>query len=301
MHFHQIAFLSWVVSLWCLTQKESFVLSWIQSPNLFQSIMRDRPCPLNYSYASYEYSRSRNKIQTRNRNRNSNRHILLHAFQQSQDELKTLNDLDPLTHSPYITTDMNPDDDTSSSTNTLTVRASLLLPFSAPTAFSAFADLPRQPTWSHWLHSVSYIEPTTNNNNHNATIPYTQCGVPLLETKWIMKWKQITFSWTSKVTHFERPYRIRWESTSGLRNWGEIQFQSVQPTYTSETTKIHDTRSHNPQTTLMNMSLTFVTPRIVASILKRTDRISNFMEQRILLPTMINFRNVIMAEEEEEE
>ena len=37
------------------------------------------------------------------------------------------------------------------------VDASIDLPFGADIAFDAFSDLPRQPSWSSWLRSVSYI------------------------------------------------------------------------------------------------------------------------------------------------
>jgi uncharacterized membrane protein len=164
----------------------------------------------------------------------------------------------------------------------ISVSTSLKLPFCADTAFSAFSDLPRQPSWSSWLHSVSYIYPTPDCTEKNVI--YTECGIPLLETKWIMKWKKISFSWKSKVTKIERPNLIQWESTSGLKNKGEIIFMDLK-------------NATDPnEKALVSLTLSFVTPRIVATLLKRSDAVSDFMQRKILLPTLENFRDVISHE-----
>lgn len=160
----------------------------------------------------------------------------------------------------------------------ISVETSLTLPFCANTAFSAFSDLPRQPSWSHWLHSVSYIYPS---DSTNAKIPCTNCGIPLLETKWIMKWKKLSFSWNSKVTKIQRPNLIQWESTSGLKNKGKIVFIDLGNSTTTE------------DKALVSLTLSFVTPRIVGKLLRRSDIISDFMQRKILLPTLENFRDVV--------
>jgi uncharacterized membrane protein len=163
----------------------------------------------------------------------------------------------------------------------VSVSTSLKLPFCADTAFSAFSDLPRQPSWSYWLHSVSYIYPP---DGTETNIPYTECGIPLLETKWIMKWKKISFSWKSRVTKIERPNLIQWESTSGLKNMGEIKFMNLN-------------NSTDPnEKALVSLTLSFITPRIVATLLKRSDAVSDFMQRKILMPTLENFRDVISQE-----
>ena len=163
----------------------------------------------------------------------------------------------------------------------LSVSTSLKLPFCADIAFSAFSDLPRQPSWSSWLHSVSYIYPTPDCTESNVT--YTECGIPLLETKWIMKWKKISFSWKSKVTKIERPNLIQWESTSGLKNKGEIIFMDLK-------------NAADPnEKALVSLTLSFVTPRIVTKLL-RSDVVSDFMQRKILMPTLENFRDVISHE-----
>ncbi len=163
----------------------------------------------------------------------------------------------------------------------IVVSSSIILPFDADAAFSAFADLPRQPSWSAWLHSVSYIE------NESSETTYTDCGIPILETKWVMRWKKaFRFSWRSKVTKLERPHEIRWESTSGLKNMGRILFAEDE-----------SGADNNNAKTTMTLEMTFIAPRIVASILKRSDRISSFMEDQILAPTLVNFRNTVWEDD----
>jgi uncharacterized membrane protein len=173
------------------------------------------------------------------------------------------------------------DHESENNSSFISVETSMTLPFCANTAFSAFSDLPRQPSWSHWLHSVSYIYPS---DSTNTKIPCTECGIPLLETKWIMKWKKLSFTWKSKITKIQRPYLIQWESTSGLKNKGKIVFIDL------ENSTATDDKA------LVSLTLSFVTPRIVGKLLRRSDIISDFMQRKILLPTLENFRDVVSQE-----
>lgn len=164
-------------------------------------------------------------------------------------------------------------EDYSLSNRELEVSASIVLPFEAETAFSAFTDLPRQPTWSTWLHSVTYIEDGLNQQ--------TECGIPLKETKWTMQWKKaFRFSWKSKMTALERPSLIKWESTSGLKNYGQIEFNSL-----------------SEQDTEMKLTMKFIAPRIVASMMRRSDKIKHFMEENMLDPTLVNFRRIVLEQD----
>ena len=165
------------------------------------------------------------------------------------------------------------EEDYSLSNRELEVSASIVLPFEADTAFSAFTDLPRQPTWSTWLHSVTYIEDGLNQQ--------TNCGIPLKETKWTMQWKKaFRFSWKSKMTALERPSLIKWESTSGLKNYGQIEFNSL-----------------SEQDTEMKLTMKFIAPRIVGSMMRRSDKIKHFMEENMLNPTLVNFRKIILEQD----
>ena len=47
----------------------------------------------------------------------------------------------------------------------------------------------------------------------------------------------------------------------------------------------------------MTINFNFVTPKIVARVLRKSKRISNFMEHKILLPTLQKFREVVMEKD----
>ncbi len=183
----------------------------------------------------------------------------------------------------------------------IAVTATIDLPFSADTAFDAFSDLPRQPSWSSWLHSVSYLNDGDNSSNDsyliqkeeqekrfNNFIDGTNCidVQQLRETKWVMGWKRIRFSWKSKVTFMERPKCIKWESTSGLKNKGILTFK--------------ERRMDNSQPgviTQMTLTLKFVAPRVVGALMKRSDKVEAYMKSQILQTTLAKFRDTVIFED----
>jgi len=175
----------------------------------------------------------------------------------------------------------------------IAVSASIILPFQADIAFSAFADLPRQPTWSNWLHSVEYTDEIDDDNKEEVQ---EIDGIALRETKWVMQWKKaFRFSWKSRVTNIMRPSLIEWESTSGLRNMGKIEF-----TEQEVTEQVHSEGNGGERkgaATKMVLTMKFIAPRIVASVMKRSETISTFMEDKMLMPTLINFRNIVMEKD----
>lgn len=106
-----------------------------------------------------------------------------------------------------------------------------------------------------------------------------------------MGWKKIRYSWNSKVTRVERPYVIEWESTSGLKNMGMIQFVEV---------KVEDGDTEASSTgvvTEMNIAFKFVAPKLVARLFRRSKKISAFMERRVLKPTLLQFRYIVMEKD----
>mmetsp|Transcript_33176 Transcript_33176/g.39739 ORF Transcript_33176/g.39739 Transcript_33176/m.39739 type:complete len:301 (+) Transcript_33176:49-951(+) len=168
------------------------------------------------------------------------------------------------------------------------VSASVKLPFSAELAFDAFSDLPRQPSYSTWLNSCTYID-----DEISEDVQYSQCGIPMRETKWVMGWKKIRYSWNSKVTRVERPYVIEWKSTSGLKNMGVIEFVEVDVDMNDENTEI----SSSDVVTEMTMVMKFVAPTLVAKLFRRSAKISTFMERRIVTPTLLKFRDIVMEKD----
>jgi len=168
------------------------------------------------------------------------------------------------------------------------VSASIKLPFSAEVAFDAFSDLPRQPSYSVWLNSCTYID-----DEISEDVQYSQCGIPMRETEWVMGWKKIRYSWNSKVTRVERPYVIEWESTSGLKNMGVIEFVEVAVDMNDENTEIPS----SDVVTEMTMVMKFVAPTLVAKLFRRSAKISAFMERRIVTPTLLKFRDIVMEKD----
>jgi uncharacterized membrane protein len=144
------------------------------------------------------------------------------------------------------------------------ITTELELPFPASVAFDAFADLPRQPSWSPWLHSVSYIDPPSVENR---------------ETKWKLRYLGVRLSWNAINTQFVRPNVIEWKSTKGMKNFGRVDFS---------------TTPGREDFTLMKMTLTFVVPGPVGRIFKKSDRIKGIVKKRMLEPTLTNFCAIVM-------
>ena len=151
--------------------------------------------------------------------------------------------------------------------NHIEVSSQIDLPFSAEIAFDAFSDLPRQASWSPWLTSVKYV------SQGSSTPP---------ETKWTMKSiLGVSYSWNAISTRLERPYVIEWESSKGLKNWGRVEFVKQ----TAEATR-------------MQLTLTFVAPRLVARFFQNQDGgLSRLVQQRIVGNTLRNFRRVVLDED----
>jgi uncharacterized membrane protein len=152
----------------------------------------------------------------------------------------------------------------------LSVSSELTLPFSAETAYDAFSDLPRQPEWSPWLHSVEFMDSGSTSGSSNST-------------KWTLKFMGLTYSWISIATQQDRPHLIEWESVSGLKNFGTVQFQPL------SSRECH-----------MTMTMTFVPPRLVSAVFgnsKKNGGVKRFMEHKMIGSSLCRFRDVIMIME----
>ena len=149
--------------------------------------------------------------------------------------------------------------ETENSRNHIVVTSEMEMDIPIQVCFDAFSDLPRQPTWSPWLHSVSYDE-----NNPQETV-------------WKMRYLGLPISWRSISTNNSRPHLIEWKSIKGLKNFGRVDF-----------TQLSD------QTTHMKLTLTFEVPRIAAHVLTQSSKTTRMVEDRMLRTTLVNFRNIVM-------
>jgi uncharacterized membrane protein len=143
------------------------------------------------------------------------------------------------------------------------------LPFSPEVAYDAYSDLTRQSSWSYWLHSVEYL------------------GNDREQSKWTMKFMGLKYSWTAIATKNERPHTIQWESTSGLRNFGTVHFEQ-QPSTSNDDGGI------TTPNTQMKMQMTFVAPRAVSLLFRRSKRLASFVQAKMITASMLEFRQVVL-------
>lgn len=145
------------------------------------------------------------------------------------------------------------------------VSASIELPFSASVAFDAFKDPTRQPSWSSWLQSVEYVD---------------RVNTPDL-TKWTISVMRFKFSWNAKNTKLDRQNGIiEWESSSGVKNFGRVQFTPNNDTDSSST---------------MCLSMTVATPRIIQRLLGgKRKALQNLIQEKMLRQTLESFREVVL-------
>lgn len=152
------------------------------------------------------------------------------------------------------------------SSNVITTSSTIILPFSASVAYDAFSDVTRQPSWSPWLYSVSYIDDGMNARS---------------ETEWKMKLFGFQYSWRAISTRLDRPHFIEWQSTSGLRNGGRVQFEPLR----SESGEVH---------CKMTMTMNFIAPTPV--VLMFPNKIESLFRKVILKRTLYRFKEVVAAE-----
>jgi uncharacterized membrane protein len=155
-------------------------------------------------------------------------------------------------------------DDNEPTKGRVDISTELELPFPMDVAFDAFSDLPRQPSWSPWLHSVAYVDPPEIENR---------------ETTWKLRYLGVRLSWNARNTKFERPNLIQWKSTSGMQNFGRVDFSPSK---------------ENDAFTLMKMTMSFVIPGPVGRMFQNSERIKGIVKKRMLEPTLTNFSTIVM-------
>lgn len=146
------------------------------------------------------------------------------------------------------------------------------LPFSAEVAYEAYSDLSRQPTWSSWLESVVVLDDGSSNNSGKV------------ESKWTSKMMGFRYSWTAEAVRNERPHTIQWKSVTGLRNEGIVRFYPRRG------------KGFDKGPTLMTLNMAFMTPRAVTSIVKRSKKLSKFVEEKMIAESLQQFRDTVVSE-----
>mmetsp|Transcript_171 Transcript_171/g.288 ORF Transcript_171/g.288 Transcript_171/m.288 type:complete len:294 (+) Transcript_171:39-920(+) len=164
--------------------------------------------------------------------------------------------------------------------------ASIMLPFSADVAFTAFSDLTRQPSWCKYLHSVEYIGLVNEDDDGTNDGDLLSQEVPLRSSKWTVGVKGLRFSWTASDTRIIRNKRLEWASTSGMQNIGSVVFTPSSSTSSSQ----------SDSTTHMELCFIFVLPRVVSSLYRRLN-IRKYTEDVMLADMLQRFRDVVIEED----
>mmetsp|Transcript_14682 Transcript_14682/g.35382 ORF Transcript_14682/g.35382 Transcript_14682/m.35382 type:complete len:299 (+) Transcript_14682:165-1061(+) len=171
--------------------------------------------------------------------------------------------------------------------------ATIMLPFSENVAFDAFSDLTRQPSWCKYLYAVEYLglldESETDPLDSNKV---DSSSSPLRKSKWTVGIKGVRYSWTARDTRIVRPNRIEWESISGLRNMGSVEFVSQ-----NNNNSPSSLSSPPAATAQMTMHFTFAAPRVVSSLFRRSGKIRKYTEDVIMMGMLTDFRDIVMEED----
>ncbi|VEU37167.1 unnamed protein product [Pseudo-nitzschia multistriata] len=162
------------------------------------------------------------------------------------------------------------------------IKSEIELPFSAEVAYDAYSDLPRQSSWSSWLESVEVVENKyTDNNGYN--------GAKKVESLWTSKMFGIRYSWTAVAVKNERPHTIQWRSVTGLRNEGIVRFYK------------REGKTYGQGPTLMTLRMAFVAPRAVSGILRRSKKLSRYVEEKMIAQSLQGFRDIVLKNDLEKE
>eukprot|EP00970_Alexandrium_tamarense_P003040 scaffold436_cov188-Alexandrium_tamarense.AAC.23 len=114
----------------------------------------------------------------------------------------------------------------------------------------------------------------------------SKSSTPLRQSKWTVGVKGMRFSWTARDKRIIRPNWIEWESTSGMKNSGSVEFIQLQSLENDGSTE-----------TEMKLCFTFVTPRIVSSLFRRSGRIRTYTEDVLLMSMLTDFRDAVVVED----
>jgi 2-succinyl-5-enolpyruvyl-6-hydroxy-3-cyclohexene-1-carboxylate synthase len=144
----------------------------------------------------------------------------------------------------------------------ITVSVSLPLPFSDRIASSRFTDLPQMSRWSPWLNSVTYLDES-----------------PGL-TEWNLSIRGVKFSWKAKSEIIANPKGIQWDSISGLKNRGVVEFEP-----TSE------------DSCVMRLRMSIIMPYILVALFQGMPSVvQEFLQNKLLKWSLEMFRDVVKAD-----
>mmetsp|Transcript_764 Transcript_764/g.1685 ORF Transcript_764/g.1685 Transcript_764/m.1685 type:complete len:428 (+) Transcript_764:186-1469(+) len=157
------------------------------------------------------------------------------------------------------------------------IKSEIELPFSAEVAYDAYSDLSRQASWSSWLESVEVVGNQNDGDGDDGSNNASK-----VESLWTSKMFGIRYSWTAVAVKNERPHTIRWKSVTGLRNEGIVRFYKKEG------------NAYNQGPTLMTLRMAFVAPRAVSAMIRRSKKLSNYVEEKMIAQSLEGFRDIVL-------
>merc|ERR1712151_473447 len=152
----------------------------------------------------------------------------------------------------------------------------IILPCPCTIAYDTWSNMPKQPQWSKFVHSVSYVNPSEKD-----------------ETEWIASILKIPIRWKAKTILLDRPHIISWKSISGVPTSGTVKFKDVT---NSDTSTITNAADDNDKKCEMKLSMTVQAPKPLAMVLHTSYIRESFFRDIILFNTLKQFRDVVMAD-----
>lgn len=198
---------------------------------------------------------------------------------------------------------------TSSTGREISVEVSLPLPFSDAIACARFGDLPQQSRWSPWLNSVAYLDAGG-------------------ETEWTLNVRGVQYRWRAISKILDNPRGIMWESVSGLKNKGgkclgsyhllaccsdiRLLFAcydlALLPRYSFYSCTyiwfstifdyaVVEFSPTSEDECVMKVTMTIITPRVLASVFRGTSSfVEEFLQNKLLKWSLESFRDVVKAD-----
>ena len=126
--------------------------------------------------------------------------------------------------------------------------------------WKTWSDLDSMPLWMSWIESVKTLDQNT------STLPDL--------TEWTLAANGFKFKWKAQITERIEKQKLKWESIGGLPTKGSVIFSE-----------------DNPELTLVNLSVTYELPKMIARIME--ENILGKMVTNELQANIDRFRDLV--------
>tara|TARA_B100001287_G_scaffold4076_1_gene3064 strand:+ start:116 stop:583 length:468 start_codon:yes stop_codon:yes gene_type:complete len=126
--------------------------------------------------------------------------------------------------------------------------------------WKTWSDLDSMPLWMSWIESVKTLDQNT------STLPDL--------TEWTLAANGFRFKWKAQITERIEKQKLKWESIGGLPTKGSVIFSE-----------------DNPELTLVNLSVTYELPKMIARIME--ENILGKMVTNELQANIDRFRDLV--------